>query len=63
MDLSAKPQPEGLAVKIQIFPFVFVFDGRHGPGCSIVVIEKGQIPLKGAVVTGTVVAEFHAVTF
>ena len=63
MDLSAKPQPEGFAVEIQVFPLVFVFDGRHGPGCCIVVVEKGQIPFKGAVVTGAVVAEFHAAAF
>ena len=63
MDLPAKPQPKGLAVEIQVFPLVFVFNGGHGLGGSVVVVEKSQIPLKGAVMAGAVVAEFHAAAF
>lgn len=47
------------AVKIQIFPFILIFDPGHGPAGGFIVIVYGHSTAEAALMPGAVVAVFN----
>ena len=60
-DLGCEAYQDGLAVEVQVFAFVLVFDLDHGGGADFVVVEECHAVLEGAVVFGAVVTVLHGI--
>ena len=48
------------AVKVQVLPFIFVFDPGNGTAGGIVVVVEGHAPVKAVGAAGAVKAVFDA---